>query len=123
MTINLCKLSRRYALLWTLTGLMAIYLTEQTSDQMGKILCWGYAVTCLAAVWVLLRIAQMAARSTRTPSLETYPLETQNRLSSCPSRHLVDTTLVGILEATERADIQRRTPEKLSTWTPNEPSA
>lgn len=115
--------SRRYALLFFLAGMTASWLFGSQTDEMFRILCLSCVVTSLAAVWVLLRIAQRTARATRTPALDTSPLEKQDTLSPYPSRHLVDTTLMAILEATAKADIQRRTSGKLSAWTPNEPSA
>ena len=105
--------SRRAALLFFLGGMTASWLFGSQTDEMFRILCLSCAVTSLVAVWVLLRIAQRTAQETRTPGLDTHPLETQDTLSPYPSRHLVDTTLVAILEATAKAENQMPEPNLL----------
>lgn len=112
MTINhhAISQSRRYALLFFLAGMTASWLFGSQTDEMFRVLCLSFAVTSLAAVWVLLRIAQRTAQETRTPALDTRPLKTQDTLSPYPSRHLVDTTLVAILEATAKAESRQIQP-------------
>lgn len=98
--------SRRYALIFFLSGLLAIWLFGSQTDEMFRILCLSYAVTSLAATGVMLRIALAISRSRRTPAMVTRPLETQDDLPPHPSRHLVGTSLVAILEATARFENQ-----------------
>lgn len=67
--------SRRYALIFFLSGLLAIWLFGSQTDEMFRILCLSYAVASLAATGVMLRIALATSRSCRTPALDTRPLD------------------------------------------------
>lgn len=115
MTLNpLCKLSRWAAMGFTLLGSLIVRWFGEATDEMARILLLTFALTSLAAVWVMIRLATLADAASR-PRVEAKPplLEVVELGPRCPSRHLVDLALVEILEAT--AKVERRQVER---WKP-----
>lgn len=57
--------NRICALLYTLTGVLTLWLMGQQTDELAKMFCLGYTVTCLLGTVMFFRLTALSDRAMR----------------------------------------------------------